>query len=123
MGRSNSAALDGRPVRFTLSTFVLRQISGLAGFALFLVLALAVAALATWNVQDPSYSYATGNQPTNILGYAGAAFADIVMQALGLSSVLAMLPVVAWGLALISGRKIHRLPARAGAWVVGTIAA
>jgi S-DNA-T family DNA segregation ATPase FtsK/SpoIIIE len=123
MGRSNSAALDGRPVRFTLSTFVIRQITGLAGFALFLVLALAVAALATWNVLDPSYSYATGNLPTNILGYAGAAFADIVMQALGLSSVLAMLPIVAWGLALISGRKIHRLPARVGAWVLGSIVA
>jgi S-DNA-T family DNA segregation ATPase FtsK/SpoIIIE len=123
MGRSNSAALDGRPVRFTLSTFVLRQITGLAGFALFLVLALAVAALATWNVLDPSYSYATGNPPTNILGYTGAAFADIVMQAFGLSSVLAMLPVVAWGLALVSGRRIDRLPARFGAWALGSIAA
>jgi S-DNA-T family DNA segregation ATPase FtsK/SpoIIIE len=103
MGRSNSAAFDGRPVRFTLSTFVLRQLTGLAGFVLFFLLALAVAALATWNVMDPSYSYATSNAPTNILGAYGAIFADVVMQALGLSSVIVMLPVVAWALALIAG--------------------
>jgi len=119
MGRSNSAALDGRPDRFTLSTFVIRQITGLAGFALFGLLALAIAALATWNVMDPSYSYATGNAPTNILGSYGAIFSDIVMQALGLSSVIVMLPVVAWALALISGRRLHRLPARLSAWVGG----
>ncbi|MBZ5760759.1 MULTISPECIES: FtsK/SpoIIIE family DNA translocase [Rhizobium] len=119
MGRSNSPALDGRPVRFTLSTFVIRQITGLAGFVLFFFLALAVAALATWNVMDPSYSYATSNAPTNILGAYGAIFADVVMQALGLSSVIVMLPVVAWALALVSGRKLHRLPARLAAWVGG----
>jgi S-DNA-T family DNA segregation ATPase FtsK/SpoIIIE len=123
MGRSNSAALDGRPVRFTLSTFILRQITGLAGFLIFFLLALAIAALATWNVMDPSYSYATSNAPTNILGASGAIFADVVMQSLGLSSVLAMLPVVAWGLALVSGRHLHRLPARFGAWVAGSVLA
>jgi S-DNA-T family DNA segregation ATPase FtsK/SpoIIIE len=121
MSRGNSAALDGRLDRFSLSAFVWRQITGLAGFALFLLLALAVAALATWNVMDPSYSYATGNAPTNILGYGGAAFADVAMQALGLASVIAMLPVVAWALALITGRRIHRIPARLGAWGLGSI--
>jgi S-DNA-T family DNA segregation ATPase FtsK/SpoIIIE len=123
MGRSNSAALDGRPDRFSLSTFVWRQITGLAGFVIFFALGLAVAALATWNVMDPSYSYATGNAPTNILGYSGASFADIMMQGLGLASVLAMLPVVAWALALITGRAIHRIPARLAAWGVGSIVA
>jgi len=83
----------------------LRQIAGLAGFALFLVLALAVAALATWNVLDPSYSYATGNPPTNILGYTGAAFADIVMQAFGLSSVPGYAAVVAGALPLLLAGK------------------
>jgi S-DNA-T family DNA segregation ATPase FtsK/SpoIIIE len=123
MGRSNSAALGGRLDRFSLSAFMWRQVISLAGFALFALLALAAASLATWNVMDPSYSYATATPPTNILGYGGAAFADIVMQALGLASVLAMLPVVAWALLLISGRKIHRIPARIGAWVAGSIVA
>ncbi len=87
--------MDGRPDRFSLSGFMLRQAQTLFGFAIFLLLALAVAALATWNVADPSYSYATGNEPSNILGYSGAAFADIAMQFFGLASVVALLPVVA----------------------------
>ncbi|KAA0698726.1 DNA translocase FtsK [Neorhizobium sp. P12A] len=121
MSRGNSVAMGGRPDRFSLSAFVWRQVTGLAGFAMFFLLALAVAALATWNVMDPSYSYATSNAPTNILGRSGAAFADIVMQALGLASVIAMLPIVAWALALISGRRIYRIPARLGAWGLGTV--
>ncbi|MEK1872790.1 MAG: DNA translocase FtsK 4TM domain-containing protein, partial [Rhizobium altiplani] len=121
MARSTSPAMDGRPDRFSLSGFMFRQAQTLFGFAIFLLLALAVAALATWNVADPSYSYATGNQPTNILGYGGAAFADIAMQFFGLASVVALLPVVAWALALISGRRFSRIPARAAAWALGSV--
>ncbi|MDE1996118.1 MAG: DNA translocase FtsK, partial [Rhizobiaceae bacterium] len=123
MGRSNSAALGGRADRFSLSGVIWRQVRGLGGFALLFLLALAVAALATWNVMDPSYSYATANAPTNILGFPGAAFADMLMQSLGLGSVIALLPVVAWAIALISNRKLHRVPARLGAWVGGSIVA
>ncbi|WP_454852533.1 DNA translocase FtsK 4TM domain-containing protein [Rhizobium binxianense] len=121
MARSTSPAMDGRPDRFSLSAFMLRQVQALVGFAIFLLLALAVAALATWNVTDPSYSYATGKLPTNVLGYSGAAFADIVMQFLGLAGVVSMLPMVAWALTLISGRHLSRIPARIGAWVAGTV--
>jgi len=113
--------MDGRPDRFSLSGFMFRQAQTLFGFAIFLLLALAVAALATWNVADPSYSYATGNEPSNILGYGGAAFADIAMQFFGLASVVALLPVVAWALALISGRRFSRIPARAAAWGLGSV--
>ena len=123
MGRSNSAALSGRPDRFSLSGVVWRQVKGLAGFGLLFLLALAVAALATWNVMDPSYSYATGNAPTNLLGFPGAAFADIMMQALGLASVVALLPVAAWAFAFISNRKLNRVPSRLGAWFGGCVVA
>ncbi|WP_112941057.1 MULTISPECIES: FtsK/SpoIIIE family DNA translocase [unclassified Rhizobium] len=121
MARSTSPAMDGRPDRFSLSGFIFRQAQTLLGFAIFIALALAVAALATWNVADPSYSYATGNEPTNVLGYSGAAFADILMQFFGLASVVALLPVVAWALALISGRRFTRIPARAAAWGLGSV--
>ena len=123
MGRSNSAALSGRPDRFSLSGVVWRQVKGLAGFGLLFLLALAVAALATWNVMDPSYSYATGNAPTNLLGFPGAAFADIMMQALGLACVVALLPVAAWAFGFISNRKLNRVPSRLGAWFGGSIVA
>ncbi|MFN7103117.1 MAG: DNA translocase FtsK 4TM domain-containing protein, partial [Pseudorhizobium sp.] len=123
MGRSNSAAMGNGSAKAMLTAFVVRQALALAGFAIFLGLALAVAALATWNVADPSFSYATDNQPTNLLGYAGAAFADLMMQFLGLASLVALLPMLAFALALISGRRFNRLPARFAAWGGGTLLA
>nr|WP_316656888.1 DNA translocase FtsK [uncultured Gellertiella sp.] len=122
MGRSISAASDGRASRFTLSTFLWRQAQALLGIAIFGLLALGVAALATWNVSDPSPSYATSNLPTNLMGYSGAAFADVTMQFLGLSGVIAFLPVLAWSLALITGRTIHKFPSRIAAWAGSAVA-
>ncbi len=115
--------MANRSTRFALTAFVWRQTLALIGFGVFLALALAVAALATWNVADPSFSYATDNAPTNILGFAGAAFADLMMQFLGLASLVALLPVLALSLALISGRKYDRIPARLAAWGGGTLLA
>ncbi len=123
MSRSNSAALPEHSTRSALSAFLFRQIFALTGFALFLLLVLAVAALATWNVSDPSLSYATDNPPTNILGLPGAVFADLMMQFFGLGSLLALLPVLAWSFALIGGRRLNRIPARIGAWFAGALIA
>ncbi len=115
--------MANRSTRLVLTAFVWRQALALAGFGIFLALALAVAALATWNVADPSFSYATDNAPTNILGFPGAAFADLMMQFLGLASLVALLPVLAFALALIAGRKYDRVPARLAAWGGGTLLA
>jgi DNA segregation ATPase FtsK/SpoIIIE, S-DNA-T family len=123
MSRSISAGLENRHDRFVLSAFVWRQLQILAGLCIFVSLALAVAALSTWNVSDPSLSYASGGEPKNILGYTGAVFADLFMQFLGLASVIALLPVVAWGIAMISGRRFNRVPQRAAAWLGGAILA
>ncbi|MFD1746330.1 DNA translocase FtsK 4TM domain-containing protein [Rhizobium helianthi] len=120
MGRSSSTAMAHHSTRHVLVAFIMRQVLALLGFAIFIGLALAVAALATWNVADPSFSYATDNVPTNILGFPGSVFADLMMQFLGLASILALLPVLSWALALIVGRSIRRLPARLAAWGVGT---
>ncbi|MES5101125.1 DNA translocase FtsK [Agrobacterium sp. BA1120] len=123
MDRVNSPTFNGRDNRFVLTAFVVRQIMALCGFAVLGVLALGITALATWNVADPSLSYATGNEPTNLLGRSGAIFADIMMQFLGLSALIAMLPILAWAFALISGRKFHRIPARLVAWISGAFIA
>ncbi|WP_320201114.1 DNA translocase FtsK [Agrobacterium sp. rho-13.3] len=123
MDRVNTPTFDGRDSRFILTAFVVRQILALCGFGLLAILALGITALATWNVADPSLSYATGNEPTNLLGYSGASFADIMMQFLGLSSLIAMLPILAWAFGLISGRKFNRVPARLVAWISGAFIA
>ncbi|WP_026620117.1 DNA segregation ATPase FtsK/SpoIIIE, S-DNA-T family [Ensifer sp. WSM1721] len=123
MSRSNPATLDSRSNRFVLTTFVWRQIASLAGFALIGALALAVAALSTWNVSDPSFSYATSDEPTNLLGYGGAAFADIFMQFFGLASVVALLPAVAWAFVLIGSKPFDKVLKRLGLWFVGSVLA
>jgi hypothetical protein len=69
----------------------------LAGLAILAFVAVAVAALATWNVADPSFSHATDNPVTNAMGYAGAIFSDLAMQFLGLASLIALVPAVLWG--------------------------
>ncbi len=115
--------MANRSTRLVLTAFVWRQALALVGFGIFFALALAVAALATWNVADPSFSYATDNAPNNILGFPGAAFADLMMQFLGLASLVALLPVLAFALALIAGRKYDRVPARLAAWGGGTLLA
>ena len=46
-----------------------------------------IAALATWNVADPSFSHATDNPVSNAMGFPGAVLADLSMQFLGLASV------------------------------------
>jgi DNA segregation ATPase FtsK/SpoIIIE, S-DNA-T family len=121
MSRTTLAALEERTPRSVVVGFLIRQFMALIGFGVFLGLVAAVAALSTWNIDDPSFSYATDRAPTNILGYPGAVFADLSMQFLGLASVAALLPVLAWALSLISGRRITRLPRRLGAWGVGAV--
>ena len=118
-----TTALDDKPQGFALSTFLIRQATMMAGLAIFATLALAIAAMSTWNVTDPSWSYANGKPAANILGYPGAVFADIIMQTFGLASVFALLPVLALAIALMFNRRINRVPQRIGAWVGGSVLA
>src|SRR5262249_61494862 len=53
----------------------LRELSGLALIALALLLTFA---LATWSVQDPSFSHATNTAVRNVLGVPGATVADLM---------------------------------------------
>lgn len=121
MSRTTLAAMEERTPRSVVVGFLVRQFLALIGFGIFLTLVAAVAALSTWNIDDPSFSYATDRAPTNILGHPGAVFADLAIQFLGLASVAALLPLLAWSLSLISGRRITRLPRRIAAWGAGAI--
>jgi S-DNA-T family DNA segregation ATPase FtsK/SpoIIIE len=96
-----------------------RQLRFAMGMAIIAGLALAVAALATWNVSDPSFSNANGATPDNALGFSGAVFADLVMQFFGLAGVIGLLPALAWALRLMRNRPIDRMSKRAPAWFAG----
>jgi DNA segregation ATPase FtsK/SpoIIIE, S-DNA-T family len=68
--------------------------------------------LATYNQTDPSLNQATANTASNIGGYGGALIADLMLQFLGLSSVLVALIPLAWGVKLLKGSNISFLQVR-----------
>lgn len=110
-----------RGERLRLSALLRRQIDIFSGLLLLALVAAAVAALATWNVADPSFSHATANEVTNAAGYPGAVFADLAMQFYGLSSVVVLLPLVFWGILLIVNGRIDRLARRISAWFFASL--
>src|SRR5579884_2335419 len=83
-----------------------RRLRELAGLALLLLALLGVIALATWSVQDPSFSHATQKPIRNLLGYPGAIFSDLAMQLLGLASVLLLAPEALIGWRLLTHRPL-----------------
>ena len=76
---------------------VRRRLREVGGLALISLAMMAVLALATWSVQDPSLSHATNAPVRNLLGLPGAIAADLMMQLLGLGSLALLLPVAIWG--------------------------
>ncbi len=76
------------------------------------LLACAVlAALVTYNSNDPSFNTATGQPPTNLLGMTGAVLSDTLLQGIGLAAVLPSLILMAWGWRFLSHRLLgHEAP-------------
>jgi S-DNA-T family DNA segregation ATPase FtsK/SpoIIIE len=96
----------------------LREIWGLTLLALAMIAALA---LASWSVQDPSFSHATDARVHNLLGRSGAVAADLMMQILGLGSLALLLPVGIWGYRLLGHRPFGRERLRLVLWLAVTV--
>ena len=83
-------------------------------------------AVATYNAADPSLNAATGQSPTNALGGAGAAVADIMIQSLGLSGWGAALLMLVFGVTRVSqadpAAERRDLRQRAGIGTLGLLA-
>jgi len=94
----------------------LREVGGLAVFA---GVGVAVFALATWSVNDPSLSYATSAPVRNLLGVTGAIAADLAMQLFGVATVAIILPPAFWGWRFFTHRILDRLRWRVAAWIGG----
>ena len=83
----------------------MREVTGLALIALSFT---GAAALGTWSVQDPSLSHATNAPVRNMIGVQGAVAADLMMQLLGLASVVLLLLVAVLGWRLVTHRPLYR---------------
>ncbi|MCZ2203613.1 FtsK/SpoIIIE family DNA translocase [Bartonella sp. A05] len=105
------------------SSFVrmfLRQIGAFIGLGLFGAIVFCVLALATWNVADPSLTYANTNKVTNLMGWSGAVFSDLALQMFGLASLGILLPPLFWSFLLMAQKDIHNLILRLFLWVIST---
>ncbi|MCT8999297.1 DNA translocase FtsK [Chelativorans intermedius] len=108
---------------FGVHGFLRRQAARGLGLLSLALVAFCLASLATWNVADPSFSYATDNPVTNAMGYPGAVYADIAMQFFGLASVVGLVPAVFWGIFLLTARGIDKPGRRLAAWFGGAVLA
>jgi len=99
---------------------LVRRVRELIGLGLIALSGVAAAALMTWSVQDPSLSHATSRAIRNVLGYPGAISADLLMQILGLGSIMLILPVAVWGWRMLTHRTFDREALRLGCWLLAT---
>lgn len=118
--RKRRARPKHRPVQNFLQNIIparlARFVTRCGGFALCLTALLGAVALSTWNISDPSLTFANGSETKNWLGFWGASFADIAMQFFGFASIALLLPPLVWGLFRISHRPLSRLGNRLGFW-------
>jgi DNA segregation ATPase FtsK/SpoIIIE, S-DNA-T family len=120
MRGNTSTALAFDQLRGFAFDFARRQLLRLSGVAMIAGAAFATAALATWNIGDPSLNHATGNDVVNAMGPVGAIIADILTQFFGIGALPALLPMAALGLTLARGR-VHGSNRLRGLYWLGMI--
>jgi S-DNA-T family DNA segregation ATPase FtsK/SpoIIIE len=95
----------------------------LIGMVLLALVALVLAALASWSVDDPSLSYAATTPVRNWLGFPGAVVADLSFQILGLGIIVLLLPPALWGWSFLRRRVPAHMGLRLVAWIAATLLA
>jgi DNA segregation ATPase FtsK/SpoIIIE, S-DNA-T family len=100
---------------------VRRRLRELAGLALIALAFVGATALATWSVQDPSLSHAINAPVHNLVGAPGAIAADLLMQLLGLASVVVVLLVALLGWRLVTHRPLYRERRRLALWIAAAL--
>jgi DNA segregation ATPase FtsK/SpoIIIE, S-DNA-T family len=102
--------------------FPKRRAAELMGLGVFSGVGAMSLALLTWSVDDPSLNHATSTAIHNLLGAPGAIAADVAMQSMGLSCVVALTPPAFWGWRLMTRRRLERARLRLALWIAGSIA-
>ena len=92
----------------------------LIGIVVLGLVALLMAALASWSVDDPSLSYATTKPVQNWLGVPGAIVADLSFQVLGLGIIVLLIPLAVWGWSFVRRRVPAKMLLRLIAWVAAS---
>ncbi|HWA42028.1 MAG TPA: DNA translocase FtsK 4TM domain-containing protein [Hypericibacter adhaerens] len=77
--------------------FLRRRAIEAGGLALLLLAGALLLALMSYNAGDPSLNTATGSTVRNLMGYPGSVAADLLLQALGIASLMLVLVPAVWG--------------------------
>jgi S-DNA-T family DNA segregation ATPase FtsK/SpoIIIE len=118
---SYSTIDDTSSVDGSLRDFLSRSALRLAGLLVLAGTAFLIASVATWNVDDPSFSHAADIPVANLLGRPGAAVADIAMQFLGLGVLGFIFPLLAVGWRLARLNPPRRPARQLIAWILGML--
>jgi S-DNA-T family DNA segregation ATPase FtsK/SpoIIIE len=121
--RATRSATLAAPADSTARRVVKRNLSAFAGLAGLALAAAVAAALATWAVDDPSFSHATDQGVRNVLGFAGAIASDLLTQLFGLGASLLLVPPVVWAWRVVFAGHSRLSWKTATTWLVGTLAA
>jgi S-DNA-T family DNA segregation ATPase FtsK/SpoIIIE len=89
--------------------FLRRRTLEALGAALMLLAAALLAALVTYDGNDPSLNRAADGPVGNLLGLPGAYAADLVLQAMGLSGAVLIAVLAAWGWRIATGRALTKI--------------
>ncbi|WP_332701048.1 DNA translocase FtsK 4TM domain-containing protein, partial [Devosia sp.] len=101
---SRGASASARSMPVPPPALAIRIPVRLAGLVLLGLVAICLSALASWSVDDPSFSYATAKVPANWLGFPGAVIADALFQVFGLAALALLVPPALWGWAFARRR-------------------
>ncbi|MSO80536.1 MAG: cell division protein FtsK [Alphaproteobacteria bacterium] len=117
------AAARGGTASFSWRDFARRRGAELTGALLVAAGVAALLALASYRAADPSANLAADGHVANWLGLPGAAFADMLLQALGLTALLPVAFVLASGMRMVLHLPLRRMAWRGAALVAATFAA
>ncbi len=84
----------------------------LAGFGLIGLTVAMAAALLTANASDPSFNTAADGPVQNLVGTAGAIFADLMLQTLGVAGLIPITLLAAWGFRMAGAADVPKRPSR-----------
>jgi len=105
----------------TLTQTIKNQLVSLSGVALLVSMVFLFISLATWKVDDPSFSLASDAEIRNWMGYPGAVLADLAMQFLGLASAIALVAPALWGWSRLLKRPLIISGGRTFTWILGAL--
>jgi S-DNA-T family DNA segregation ATPase FtsK/SpoIIIE len=89
-----------------------RRLAEFLALVLALLAFVAIAALATYDPADPSWSTATANATRNLAGPAGAHVSDVLLQSVGFAAWLPVACLLTWAWRLATHRGLAPFPLR-----------